>query len=81
MWAPCIWDEWESTDGTMKFKSFALLTDDPPSEILAKGHDRCPIFLKEELIDEWLRPEGKNKEEIYSTLKQTEHVFYNFSWV
>lgn len=72
MWAPCLWDEWESMDKTIKFKSFAIITDEPPKEVLEAGHDRCPIFLKEEEIDNWLNPQGMNKKSIYQLLKQKE---------
>lgn len=80
MWAPCLWDSWQSKDGKVSFKSFALLTDDPPPEIEEKGHDRCPIFLKENLIDSWLSPKNFSKEEMYNILKQIEVVHYDHAW-
>ncbi len=59
MWAPCLWDSW--SDGTETIHSFAMITTDPPPEISEMGHDRCPVFLKEELIDTWLKAEGSKK--------------------
>lgn len=79
MWAPCLWDRWSSTDGKIDFYSFAIITDDPPKEISEMGHDRCPIFLKEELIDTWLNPKN-NKQEIYSYLKKIEKTYFNYQW-
>lgn len=76
MWAPCLWDYWESKDGSLSFHSFALITDGPPPEIEARGHDRCPIFLSEDLIDEWLAPEGRTKSEMYRILKTQKKVTY-----
>ena len=81
MWAPCLWDEWISKDGRIYFKSFAIITDEPPAEIKRMGHDRCPIFLKEANIDSWLRPQNGKNEEIYSLLQEREEVEYQHVWV
>lgn len=81
MWAPCLWDEWVSKDGKIHFKSFAIVTDDPPEEVSIMGHDRCPIFLKSDYIDEWLNPQSSNKKEIYEILQQKEDVRFLYSWV
>jgi putative SOS response-associated peptidase YedK len=67
MLVPCIYDDWESKDKP-PLHSFALITDDPPAEILATGHDRCPILMKEENLDKWLRPEKLNAAEIEAVL-------------
>lgn len=81
MWAPCLWDEWISPDGKFRFLSFAIITDGPPQEIEQMGHDRCPIFLAQDYIDQWLNPEGKSKKEMYAILKQKENVTYTHQWV
>lgn len=81
MWAPCLWDEWISKDGSLSFKSFAIITDDPPPEVEIMGHDRCPIFLKEELIDSWLNPMKESLGEVLEMLKHKEQVRYAYSWV
>lgn len=80
MWAPCLWDYWENEKEGVGFYSFAIITDDPPKEVSAMGHDRCPIFLREDLINEWLSPEGKTKSEIYRLLKNKQDVYYLFDW-
>jgi putative SOS response-associated peptidase YedK len=76
MWAPCLWSYWYNSKEDVGFYSFAIITDDPPSEILEKGHDCCPIFLKEHLIDIWPNPRGKESSEMYSILKNKQDVFY-----
>jgi putative SOS response-associated peptidase YedK len=76
MWAPCLWDYWENKDEGVGFYSFAIITDDPTKEISEKGHDRCPVFLKENLINEWLSPIAKPKSELYRFLKNKEDVYY-----
>jgi putative SOS response-associated peptidase YedK len=80
MWAPCLWDYWENEKESVGFYSFAIITDDPPREISQRGHDRCPIFLREDLINLWLSPEGKTKSEIYRLLKNKQEVFYLHAW-
>ncbi len=81
MWAPCLWDEWISENGEISFKSFAIITDDPPKEVEIMGHDRCPIFLKQEYIHEWLNPLNSNVDEIFQILKQREPVKFYYRWV
>mgnify|MGYP002265940559 CR=1 FL=1 len=76
MWAPCLWDYWKSHDQKIQYFSFAIITTDPPQEVLEAGHDRCPIFLKENQIDIWLNPEGLSKKEIYESLDIQEDVIY-----
>lgn len=49
----CIWSKWEQ-EGERSLLSFAAITDDPPDEIAATGHDRVVITIKPEYIDEWL---------------------------
>lgn len=78
MWAPCLWDEWISKDGRIHFKSFAIITDEPPKEILRMGHDRCPIFIKSSEIDSWLNPKSKNV--IYKILSNRESDRYQYKW-
>lgn len=80
MWAPCLWDSWQSKNGKFSFKSFAIITNEPAPEVESMGHDRCPIFLDEQFFDDWLSPEKENIGEIYEILNQTEMVTYQYSW-
>lgn len=74
MWAPALFDHYQDKD--LSFDSFALITTDPPKEILEAGHDRCPLFLKKEEIDLWLLPQGKEREKLYKVLEKTEDVSF-----
>lgn len=78
MWSPCIWDEWKDKSGKIFFKSFAIITDDPPAEIESMGHYRCPIFLNKSDIDIWLNPNIYDKEKIYSILKNKTEAHYSY---
>jgi putative SOS response-associated peptidase YedK len=49
----CVWSKWE-LQGERPLLSFAAITDEPPEEIAATGHDRVVITLKPEYIEEWL---------------------------
>ena len=70
MWAPCLWDHW--SDGQQSLESFAIITTDPPPEISEAGHDRCPLFLREDHIETWLHPEKVSKKAMYKVLGQKE---------
>lgn len=68
MWAPAIWDTWQSKDGKIQFSSVALITDEPPPEVEAAGHDRCPIFLSADAISAWLTPSAMKPKEWHEFL-------------
>lgn len=76
MWAPVLWDRW--TDGEDAIESFAIITTDPPPEVSMMGHDRCPVFLREDLIDTWLQPSKVSKKKMYEVLNTLEPAY--FAW-
>ena len=70
---PTLWDKWENDGKTLY--SAALITDEPAPEVNAAGHDRTPIFLKEEAIDDWLTV-GKSPSELRRVLSQRDTPIY-----
>ena len=44
MLVACLWSHWQ--DGEESLLSFAAITDEPPTEVAAAGHDRCIIPIK-----------------------------------
>lgn len=52
----CIWSRW-SAPGFPDLLSFALITEDPPSEVALAGHDRCVVTIRRQDLDAWLNPE------------------------
>jgi putative SOS response-associated peptidase YedK len=56
MLVACLWSRWVGPDGEALL-SFAAITDEPPPEIAAAGHDRCIVPIKAENIDAWLNPD------------------------
>jgi len=74
MYLACLWDRWEG-DGEV-LHSFAAITDEPPAEVAAAGHDRCVIPIAEKNIDAWLTPEGRSTEELFAILDERERPYY-----
>jgi putative SOS response-associated peptidase YedK len=67
MFIACVWSHW--TDAKEPdLRGFAAITDDPPPDIAAAGHDRCIINLKPEHIDAWLTPAGRSTAELQAIL-------------
>lgn len=54
MWSAAIYEEAKIDSGLLR--SFAAITDEPPPEVQAAGHDRCPVFLAKEHFERWLAP-------------------------
>lgn len=71
----CLWDCWQKP-GEPDLYSFAVITDEPPPEVAATGHDRCPIPIKPENVDAWLTPEGRSREELQAILDDRVRHYY-----
>ena len=70
----CLWSHWQ--EGEESLLSFAAVTDDPPAEIAAAGHDRCIIPIKPGNVDGWLSPQGRPLAEQYAILDDRERPYY-----
>jgi len=83
MLVACLWARWASTPGdgpaARELYSFAAITDEPPPEIAATGHNRCVISLKRSNVDEWLAPEGVSLDRLDHILIDRERPFYEHS--
>ena len=75
MLVACLWSHWQGA-GEPELLSFAAITDEPPAEVAAAGHDRCIIPIKAENLDAWLNPDPKNLERLYSILDDRERPYY-----
>ena len=75
MIAACLWTRTTERDGTPLY-SFAAVTDDPPEEVLAAGHDRCIIPIKRERLDTWLTPDPADLATLYAVLDDRERPYY-----
>lgn len=75
MLVACLWSHWQS-EGEGDLLSFAAITDDPPAEVAAAGHDRCIIPIKPENVDAWLNPDSSNLDALYAILDDRERPYY-----
>jgi putative SOS response-associated peptidase YedK len=73
----CLWDSWGKAKDE-QFLSFAAITDEPPAEVSAAGHDRCVIPLQEKNLESWLTPQGRDKSELYAILDERERPYYEY---
>jgi len=74
MLVACLWDSWQKP-GAPELLSFAAITDDPPPEVAATGHNRCIIPLKPQNLDAWLTP-GADLATYYALLDDRERPYY-----
>jgi len=74
MFVACLWDRWEKK-GEPDLYSFAAITDEPPSEVAATGHNRCIIPLKPANLGAWLQG-GSALADYYAMLDDRERPYY-----
>ncbi|MDR6475089.1 putative SOS response-associated peptidase YedK [Paraburkholderia graminis] len=70
-----LWSRW-TAPGQPDVLSFAAITDEPPPEIAAAGHDRCIIPIKPENVDAWLNPDPSDLEAMYAILDDRDRPYY-----
>lgn len=75
MLVACLWSPW-STPGESDLLSFAAITDEPPAEVAAAGHDRCIIPIKPENVDAWLNPDASDLAALYAILDDRDRPYY-----
>jgi putative SOS response-associated peptidase YedK len=63
----CLYSHWSGANEP-DVRGFAAITDEPPSEVAAAGHDRCVISLKPENVEAWLTPEGRSAQQLQAML-------------
>lgn len=75
MLVACLWSHWQSP-GEPDLLSCAAITDEPPSEVAAAGHDRCIVPIRPENIDAWLNPVPGDLRAQYAILDDRERPYY-----
>ncbi|HEU6456150.1 MAG TPA: SOS response-associated peptidase family protein [Roseateles sp.] len=75
MLVACLWSHWQKV-GEPDLLSFAAITDEPPPEVAAAGHDRCIIPIKPEHVDAWLNPDPSNLKALYDILDDRAPAYY-----
>lgn len=75
MLVACLWSRWSGKDEP-DLLSFAAITDEPPAEVAAAGHDRCIIPIRPENVDAWLNPDSKDLGALYAILDDRATPYY-----
>lgn len=71
----CVWERWTAS-GQPPLLSFAAVTDDPPPEVRAAGHDRCVVALRAAAVPRWLTPEGRGDDALLGMLADREPLYF-----
>ena len=72
----CLYAQWTDPTGGAPLLSFAAITDEPPPEVAAAGHDRMIVNLKPENLEAWLSPQGRSLEEMHRILGDRQAPYY-----
>ena len=75
MLVACLWSRWQAL-GEPDLLSFAAITDEPPPEVAAAGHDRCIIPLPESALEAWLNPASRDLDAVEALLDERERPLY-----
>ena len=76
MLVACLWNLSPGGDDGADLLSFAAITDEPPPEVRAAGHDRCIVPIKRENVDAWLNPDPANLAAAYAVLDDRVRPYY-----
>lgn len=76
MWAAALTEHFERPKEALVIDSFALITDEPPPEVLEAGHDRCPLFLSHQAAIEWMKLEKVSASDFDRIFEQKMPVKY-----
>ena len=76
MLVACLWSHWRDPAGQAPdLLSFAAITDEPPPEVAAAGHDRCVIPIRPEHLEAWLDP-ATGADALQAILDDRERPYY-----
>jgi putative SOS response-associated peptidase YedK len=75
MLVACLWSRW-TAPGEPDLLSCAAITDDPPPEVAAAGHDRCIVPIRAENIDAWLGPDPRDLAAQQAILEDRARPYY-----
>ncbi|MDG0853727.1 SOS response-associated peptidase family protein [Roseateles puraquae] len=75
MYIACLWSHWKK-DGEADLLSFAAITDEPPPEVAAAGHDRMIVRIRPEHVDVWLNANPSNLKALYDIFDDRTPAFY-----
>ncbi len=65
-----LWDRWRHPETGGELFSFAIVTAPASAWVASVGHDRMPVFLREDVWDLWLDRRLQQREQIFSLLNE-----------
>lgn len=71
----CLWSAWGDAQDPV-LESFAAVTDEPPPEVAATGHNRCVIPLAEQGLRTWMDPTSHQPADLLAALDDRERPYY-----
>ena len=77
LYVPVLYDYYEG-NLEQNFYSYAVITDDPPREVLEAGHDRVPIHLTKDEAKFWLHSDQSNAIGWCDFLSNKRHEFFKY---
>ncbi len=74
----CLYSAWTDPKekGGRPLLTFAAITDEPPPEVAAAGHDRMIVNIKAENVEAWLSPAGRSPAELSQILSDRQEPYY-----
>lgn len=74
----CLYSAWTDPKGQggKPLLTFAAITDEPPPEVAAAGHDRMIVNIRPENIDAWLSPAERTPAELNAILSDRQTPYY-----
>jgi putative SOS response-associated peptidase YedK len=69
LYAAGIYDEWVDHSTGEVFESYAIITTEPYEIVQKIGHQRSPLFLREDKLKEWMDPTPKKSSLLLQFLK------------
>jgi putative SOS response-associated peptidase YedK len=71
----CLAGHWQDDKGG-ELLSIAAVTDEPPPEVQAAGHDRMIVNLRPEHVSAWLHPQGQSTQQLQTLLEDRQQAYY-----
>ena len=72
----CLTSEWVGPTDRRTLLSFATITDEPPADVAAAGHDRMIVNIRRENVDGWLEPANRTRDQLQAILSDREPLRY-----
>ena len=76
MLVACVYSVWKDPRDGKELLSFAAITDEPPAEVAAAGHDRMIVNIKPANIARWLDPHGASLDQLQEILADRNAPYY-----